>query len=193
MPSATQQNVLVTGAAGFIGSHAAQALIERGYRVIGVDNFCDFYDRSWKEMNLKSIGAAGQALEVEEIDITAGAAIDELVAKTKPAAILHLAAMAGVRPSIEQPAYYARVNVEGTTHLLQAAVSTRSASSCSPRPAACTATWPRCRSARTTRWPSRSAPTPPPSGRGNCSATRTGTCTSCPSSASGSSPSTARG
>lgn len=119
-----QQNVLVTGAAGFIGSHAAEALIQHGYRVIGVDNFCDFYDRSWKEMNLKSIahGKPGRALEVEEIDITGGEAIDQLVAKTKPAAILHLAAMAGVRPSIEQPAYYARVNVEGTTHLLQAAV-----------------------------------------------------------------------
>src|SRR3954449_11691133 len=100
------QNILVTGAAGFIGSHAAQALIERGYRVIGVDNFCDFYDRSWKEMNLKSIAAGAnggsKALEVEEIDITAGAAIDALVAKAKPVAILHLAAMAGVRPSIEQ-------------------------------------------------------------------------------------------
>src|SRR3954452_22431072 len=114
-----KQNILVTGAAGFIGSHAAQALLERGFNVIGVDNFCDFYDRSWKEMNLKSIKAP---IEVEEIDITTGDAIDRLVAKTKPAAILHLAAMAGVRPSIEQPAYYARVNVEGTTHLLQAAV-----------------------------------------------------------------------
>src|SRR6476659_9307421 len=101
MPTSSpqQQTILVTGAAGFIGSHAAQALIERGYRVIGVDTFCDFYDRSWKEMNLKSIGETGRALEVEEIDITAGPAIDELVAKTKPAAILHLAAMAGVRPS----------------------------------------------------------------------------------------------
>jgi UDP-glucuronate 4-epimerase len=117
-----RQNILVTGAAGFIGSHAAEALIARGYRVIGVDNFCDFYDRSWKEMNLKSIGSHGKSLEVEEIDITGGAAIDNLVARAKPVAILHLAAMAGVRPSIEQPAYYARVNVEGTTHLLQAAV-----------------------------------------------------------------------
>ena len=120
----SRPNILVTGAAGFIGSHAAQALIELGYRVIGVDNFCDFYDRSWKEMNLKSIaaGTGGKALEVEEIDITGGEAIDQLVAKAMPVAILHLAAMAGVRPSIEQPAYYARVNVEGTTHLLQAAV-----------------------------------------------------------------------
>ena len=116
---------LVTGAAGFIGSHAAEALVRRGFRVVGVDNFCDFYDRSWKEMNLKSVASRGggaDKLEVEEIDITDGAAIDRLVARTKPLAILHLAAMAGVRPSIEQPAYYARVNVEGTTHLLQAAV-----------------------------------------------------------------------
>lgn len=117
-----RENILVTGAAGFIGSHSAEALIGRGYRVIGVDNFCDFYDRSWKELNLKNIRGHGTALEVEEIDITDGNGIDLLVARTKPVAILHLAAMAGVRPSIEQPAYYARVNVEGTTHLLQAAV-----------------------------------------------------------------------
>ncbi|HEY8668942.1 MAG TPA: GDP-mannose 4,6-dehydratase [Tepidisphaeraceae bacterium] len=118
-----KQTILVTGAAGFIGSHAAEALRRRDFRVIGVDNFCDFYDRSWKEMNLKSIGGGGGAgIEVEEIDITDGAAISNLVGRAKPVAILHLAAMAGVRPSIEQPAYYARVNVEGTTHLLQAAV-----------------------------------------------------------------------
>jgi len=133
MISPTQQNILVTGAAGFIGSHAAEALVQRGFRVIGVDNFCDFYDRSWKEMNLKSVAAnaqragagaagGGSTFEVEEIDITDGERIDRLVEKAKPVAILHLAAMAGVRPSIEQPAYYARVNVEGTTHLLQAAV-----------------------------------------------------------------------
>lgn len=118
----SEETILVTGAAGFIGSHAAQTLVDRGYRVIGVDNFCDFYDRSWKEMNLKSI-TAPQPLDVEEIDIIDGAAIDKLVQRTKPVAILHLAAMAGVRPSIEQPEYYARVNVEGTTHLLQAAVN----------------------------------------------------------------------
>jgi UDP-glucuronate 4-epimerase len=114
------QTILVTGAAGFIGSHSAEALLERGYKVVGVDNFCDFYDRSWKEMNLKSVGNGG--IDVEEIDITDGPGIDRLVGQIKPVAILHLAAMAGVRPSIEQPAYYARVNVEGTTHLLQAAV-----------------------------------------------------------------------
>jgi len=118
------KTILVTGAAGFIGSHAAEALMDRGYRVVGVDNFCDFYDRSWKENNLKTVAASGNGrkLSVEEIDITDGPAIASLVERVKPFGILHLAAMAGVRPSIEQPAYYARVNVEGTTHLLQAAV-----------------------------------------------------------------------
>lgn len=115
-----QQTVLVTGAAGFIGSHAAEALLGEGFAVVGVDNFCDFYDRSWKEMNLKSV--SGPRFDVAEIDITDASSINSLIARTRPCAILHLAAMAGVRPSIEQPAYYARVNVEGTTCLLQAAV-----------------------------------------------------------------------
>ena len=66
-----QPVILVTGAAGFIGSHAAEALLQRGYRVIGVDNFCDFYDRSWKEMNVKTISGKGK-IDVEEIDITDG-------------------------------------------------------------------------------------------------------------------------
>src|SRR5215211_2831848 len=121
MSQPQKQNILVTGAAGFIGSHAAEALVQRGFHVVAVDNFCDFYDRSWKEMNLKTI-KGGEGIDVQVVDITDGNAIDVLVARTKPSAILHLAAMAGVRPSIEQPAYYARVNVEGTTHLLQAAV-----------------------------------------------------------------------
>ena len=110
--------VIVTGAAGFIGSHAARRLAEAGHRVVGVDNFNDFYDRAWKEANLAGVGGIES---VDELDITDGPAIDRLVRTVKPAAILHLAAMAGVRPSIEQPAYYARVNVEGTTHLLEAA------------------------------------------------------------------------
>src|SRR4029079_16626280 len=100
--------ILVTGAAGFIGSHASEALLGRGAKVVGVDNFCDFYDRSWKEGNVKSIGGA---ISVEEIDITDGPKITRLIEKVRPTAILHLAAMAGVRPSIEQPSHYANVNV----------------------------------------------------------------------------------
>src|SRR5882762_4663053 len=112
--------VLVTAAAGFIGSHAAEALRASGYAVIGVDNFCDFYDRRWKEANLKTT-----KIDVEEIDITDGPAISRLIGRIKPYAILHLAAMAGVRPSIERPVYYSKINVEGTTHLLQAAVENK--------------------------------------------------------------------
>jgi UDP-glucuronate 4-epimerase len=114
------RSVLVTGAAGFIGSHAAEGLRAAGYKVLGVDNFCDFYDRRWKEANLKTA-----KIEVEEIDITDGPRISQLVGQLKPYAILHLAAMAGVRPSIERPVYYSKVNVEGTTHLLQAAIENK--------------------------------------------------------------------
>jgi UDP-glucuronate 4-epimerase len=120
MPPST---ILVTGAAGLIGSHAAEALRAAGHRVVGVDNFCNFYDRSWKEMNLKCMAASGEAIDVEELDIIDGPGISRLIAALKPDAILHLAAMAGVRPSIERPAHYANVNVVGTTNLLQAAVS----------------------------------------------------------------------
>jgi UDP-glucuronate 4-epimerase len=117
MPDRT---VLVTGAAGFIGSHAAEGLRAAGYGVVGVDNFCDFYDRRWKEANIKTA-----KIDVQEMDITDGPAIAGLIAKIKPHAILHLAAMAGVRPSIERPVYYSKVNVEGTTHLLQAAIENK--------------------------------------------------------------------
>ena len=117
-----QQTVLVTGAAGFIGSHAAEALLDRGYEVVGVDNFSDFYDRSWKEANLKCVGGR---LKLEELDIADGPRIAALISKLKPVAILHLAAMAGVRPSIERPAHYCRVNIEGTANLLQAAVENK--------------------------------------------------------------------
>src|SRR5256885_3911747 len=113
MPDRT---VLVTGAAGFIGSHAAEGLRAAGYGVVGVDNFCDFYDRRWKEANLKTA-----KIDVEEMDITDGPAISRLIAQVKPHAILHLAAMAGVRPSIERPVYYSKIKGEGTTHLLQTA------------------------------------------------------------------------
>ncbi len=116
-----EQSVIVTGAAGFIGSHAAEALVGRGYRVIGIDNFCPFYERSWKEQNVKAI-VGGKAIEIEEMEISDRAATEKLFARVKPVAVVHLAGMAGVRPSIERPAYYAKVNVEGTTNLLQLAV-----------------------------------------------------------------------
>jgi UDP-glucuronate 4-epimerase len=118
--------ILVTGAAGFIGSHAAEALLARGNRVVGVDNFDEFYSRTIKESNLKSVssraGERGGRFEFEQIDITDAPSLAQLVARVMPDAVLHMAALAGVRASIERPAQYARVNVEGTTHLLEAAV-----------------------------------------------------------------------
>ena len=84
-----KENILVTGAAGFIGSHAAEALIDAGYNVIGADNFCDFYDRSWKEMNLQSIQGAPGKIEVEEIDITDGGAIDRADNRLRHRAACH--------------------------------------------------------------------------------------------------------
>jgi UDP-glucuronate 4-epimerase len=119
----SKPTVIVTGAAGFIGSHVSQALIARGCRVVGVDNFCDFYPRSWKEENLRAIG--GDGMDVEEMDIADGPGIASLFDVVKPQGVIHLAAMAGVRPSIERPVRYARVNLEGTTNLLQAAVDHR--------------------------------------------------------------------
>jgi UDP-glucuronate 4-epimerase len=113
-----QPTIVVTGAAGFIGSHVSQALIARGARVVGVDNFCDFYQRSWKEQNVRAVG---QGLDLEELDITDGPGIRRLIETVKPQGIIHLAAMAGVRPSIERPVYYSKVNLEGTTNLLQGA------------------------------------------------------------------------
>ena len=114
-----KQTVLITGAAGFIGSHSAEALLAQDYKVVGVDNFHRYYDRSWKEQNLKCVGPD---LAVEELDVCDEGAINRLIGQVRPTVILHLAAMAGVRPSIDDPALYARVNVSGTTNLLQAAV-----------------------------------------------------------------------
>lgn len=114
--------VLVTGAAGFIGSNLAEALIADGFEVVGIDNFDPFYARSWKEQNVRAVGSG---LKLEEADITDGPAVRRIVDRVKPAALVHLAAMAGVRPSIERPAEYAHVNVEGTINLLQAAVENK--------------------------------------------------------------------
>lgn len=114
------RRVLVTGGAGFIGSNLVDALLGRGDEVTVVENFDGFYPRARKEANLRA--AAGHPrFRLVEADIRDAEAVDSVFAAFRPDAVVHLAARAGVRPSIEAPALYAAVNVQGTVHLLDAA------------------------------------------------------------------------
>jgi UDP-glucuronate 4-epimerase len=121
-PIPADHPVLITGAAGFIGSSLTDRLLAAGHSVVGVDNFCDFYDPAAKHGNLEA-AMAHPRFALVEADIRDRAAILETFARYRPAAVVHLAAMAGVRPSIEQPAYYTAVNIDGTVNLLDAAVT----------------------------------------------------------------------
>jgi UDP-glucuronate 4-epimerase len=111
--------VLVTGAAGFIGSHLSERLLNDGWTVVGVDNFDDFYDPQIKRRNIKSC-LKSKNFRLVEADIRDAAAMNKVVSDDVEI-VVHLAARAGVRPSIAQPALYADVNVNGTTVLLEAA------------------------------------------------------------------------
>jgi UDP-glucuronate 4-epimerase len=111
---------IVTGAAGFIGSHLTDRLLREGNEVIAVDNFDPFYPRARKVKNLEA-ALANPRFRLVELDIRDGAGVEGLVSSTRPDAIVHLAARAGVRPSIEQPALYTEVNVLGTVRWLEAA------------------------------------------------------------------------
>lgn len=123
--------VLVTGAAGFIGSHTCQALISRGQHVVGVDNFDPFYDAAVKRRNLAELenatrgmvpaGGKPGSFELVEADVGDAAVMKALFERHRPTGVIHLAAKAGVRPSIADPAGYARANVVGTAAVLEAA------------------------------------------------------------------------
>lgn len=115
--------VLVTGAAGFIGSHVTEALLARGQRVVGLDNFDPFYPRALKVANLAEVRghAHAAAFEFIEGDLVDAAFLRGLLARVRPEGIIHLAAKAGVRPSLEDPAGYARANVLGTSVVLDEA------------------------------------------------------------------------
>jgi UDP-glucuronate 4-epimerase len=112
------QPVLLTGGAGFIGSHVAEALLRRGTQLVVVDNLDNFYSPAWKKANLDAIRRMG-AYDFFNLDICDIDPLRELIKKHRPAALIHLAARAGVRPSIEQPLLYEHVNVHGTLNLLE--------------------------------------------------------------------------
>lgn len=109
--------VLVTGAAGFIGSHLAEALVARGDEVIGIDSFDPFYPRAFKEANLAGL-RRHPAFRLVEADVALVGTVAGLL--TADTVVVHLAAKAGVRPSIADPVGYARTNVEGTAAVIEA-------------------------------------------------------------------------
>jgi UDP-glucuronate 4-epimerase len=120
----TGKTILVTGAAGFIGSHTAQTLIERGDKVVGIDNLNDYYDPARKRANLKELAAlpgADQSFTFVQGDIRDRALLEKLFTEHGFTAVAHLAAMAGVRVSVDDPWLYYDVNLTGTLNLLDAA------------------------------------------------------------------------
>jgi UDP-glucuronate 4-epimerase len=111
--------VLITGAAGFIGSHLSERLLDNGLMVVGLDNFDDFYDPQIKRRNIAAC-LKNKNFQLVEADIRDSAAMDKTIGGGVEI-IVHLAAKAGVRPSIEKPLLYADVNINGTMVLLEAA------------------------------------------------------------------------
>ena len=117
------KKILLTGAAGFIGSNTASALLRRGDTVVGVDNLNDYYDPARKQANLEEVRATAPDPEkfiFHLADIRDEDAMEALYAEHDFDAVIHLAAMAGVRASIEDPKLYLDVNLGGTLNLLEA-------------------------------------------------------------------------
>ena len=112
--------ILVTGAAGFVGSHLCERLIERGDTVVGLDNFDPFYARAIKEDNIAQLRDRTQ-FTLAQGDIRDAEFVTDLLSSSPVDAIVHLAARVGVRPSIADPLGYQDVNVNGTVVLLEAA------------------------------------------------------------------------
>ena len=110
--------ILVTGGAGFIGSHLVEKLLGAGHQISILDDFNDFYDPQIKRAN---IAAVADEIAVHQVDLRDARAVNEVFHREKFDTIIHLAARAGVRPSIGQPQLYYDTNVGGTLHLLEAA------------------------------------------------------------------------
>ena len=112
-------NVLVTGCAGFIGMHCARRLLERGDEVTGIDNLSPYYSVQLKRDRLGQLEGR-KDFRFEQLDLADAGALGKLVARAKPAAVLHLAAQPGVRYGLENPASYVQANLVGFANLLEA-------------------------------------------------------------------------
>lgn len=111
---------LITGGAGFIGSTLADKLLEMGNKVVVIDNFCDFYDPKYKEKNIKE-SLKNKNYSLYRVDIRNYLELEKAFKENNIDCIVHLAAMAGVRPSIENPILYQEVNGLGTQNILEMA------------------------------------------------------------------------
>jgi UDP-glucuronate 4-epimerase len=115
-------NILVTGVAGFIGSSVARRLMERGDRVVGIDNLNDYYDVSLKEARLTGLRRDfGNAFAFERVDFSDNSALTDVAMRHDFDRIIHLGAQAGVRYSIENPAAYIQANLVGHANMLELA------------------------------------------------------------------------
>jgi UDP-glucuronate 4-epimerase len=112
--------IVVTGGAGFIGSHLIDELLEQGHEVLSIDNFDPFYDKSEKLNNLEK-HFSYHTFTFKEADITDKTTLRQIIASFNPQYIFHLAAKAGVRPSVENPDAYVKTNVNGSLHILEIA------------------------------------------------------------------------
>src|SRR5690349_10121817 len=104
--------ILLTGAAGFIGSHTARRLLERGDEVIGVDNLNDYYDVTLKEARLGWLRKY-ERFRFEKLDVSDRPAMEEIFRRVQPERVVHLAAQAGVRYSLINPHAYTEANITG--------------------------------------------------------------------------------
>jgi UDP-glucuronate 4-epimerase len=112
--------ILVTGGAGFIGSHVCERLLETGHAVWALDNLNPFYSPQLKEQNLREIAALNKPFNFVKADLGDSRILEELFQTTRFDQVIHLAACAGVRPSLEEPALFQQVNVTGTVNILEA-------------------------------------------------------------------------
>lgn len=111
--------VLVTGAAGFIGSYVSRALAQRGDQVVGVDSFNDYYDPQLKRDRVAAL-LTPLDVQVQQVDVADAAVVERVFAEHKPDRVVHLAAQAGVRYSLEAPRAYIRANVDAFLNIIEA-------------------------------------------------------------------------